>query len=307
MKLLSYDDNGTPRFGALAGDCVIDLARASKTYGAADATIVPIPSRIEAFFEDIDGLSASVRTVIARFQTAGMADRSLSRLLTEVKLLPPIGRPPKIICVARNYAEHAKEAGLEMSPIPIIFPRFANTLVADGEPVVVPRVSSELDWEGELAIIIGKHTHGRRLTRDEAMDYVYGYSIFNDVTVRDYQFRVTQYTAGKNFRASGPFGPVIVTADEIVDPHKLDIRTTLNGEVMQFANTETMIYDIPTILEHISDFIDLEPGDVIPTGTPAGVGFKRKPPIFLKAGDQITVEIPGIGTLSNPVIGEGAR
>ncbi len=183
--------------------------------------------------------------------------------------------------------------------------RFANTFVADGDPVIVPSVSTHLDWEGELAIIIGKNTNGRRLKKEEAMNYVFGYSIFNDVTVRDYQFRVTQYTAGKNFRASGPFGPVIVTADEVADPHKLDIRTTLNGEVMQFANTETMIYDIPTILEHISDFIDLEAGDVIPTGTPAGVGFKRKPPIFLKDGDRITVEIPGIGTLSNPVIDEG--
>ncbi|AUW45945.1 fumarylacetoacetate hydrolase family protein [Rhizobium leguminosarum] len=305
MKLVSYDENGTPRFGALCGDRVIDLAGASELYAADDETIEIIPSRIETFFEEPAVFSESARAVIARFEGDHVANDAISKLRSDVKLLPPIGRPPKIICVARNYAEHAKEAGLEISPIPIIFARFANTFVADGGPVIVPSVSTHLDWEGELAIIIGKNTNGRRLKKEEAMDYVFGYSIFNDVTVRDYQFRVTQYTAGKNFRASGPFGPVIVTADEIADPHKLDIRTTLNGEVMQFANTETMIYDIPTILEHISDFIDLEAGDVIPTGTPAGVGFKRKPPIFLKHGDRITVEIPGIGTLSNPVIDEG--
>ena len=304
MELVSYEENGEPRFGALSGTHVIDLARASGLYASEHSAIETIPGRIEDFFEALDRLAPSVRAVIARFEAAGAND-TISSLLSTVKLLPPIGKPPKIICVARNYAEHAKEAGLEISPIPIIFARFANTFVAHGDPVIVPAVSHQLDWEGELAIIIGKHTNGRRLKKEEAMEYVFGYSIFNDVTVRDYQFRVTQYTAGKNFRASGPFGPVIVSADEIADPHKLDIRTTLNGEVMQFANTETMIYDIPTILEHISDFIDLEPGDVIPTGTPAGVGFKRKPPVFLKHGDRITVEIPGIGTLSNPVFDEG--
>lgn len=300
MKLVSYEVNGKPRFGLLAGDVVIDVEKASTALAATDSAVQVIPSRIEDFFDDIETLRSSLDAVAARGVETGAVVKA-----ADVKLLAPIRRPPKTICVARNYAEHAKEAGLEISPIPIIFARFANTFVADGDPVVVPAVSSDLDWEGELAIIIGKHTKGKRLTREEAMDYVFGYSIFNDVTVRDYQFRVTQYTSGKNFRASGPFGPTIVTADEVADPHKLDIRTTLNGEQMQFANTDTMIYDIPTILEHISEFIDLEPGDVIPTGTPAGVGFKRKPPIFLKDGDVITVEIPGIGTLSNPVVDEG--
>jgi 2-keto-4-pentenoate hydratase/2-oxohepta-3-ene-1,7-dioic acid hydratase in catechol pathway len=300
MKLVSYDANGKPRFGLLAGDVVIDVEKASIALAATDGSIRVIPARIEDFFDDIETLRPSLDAVAERGAQTGAVV-----ITADVKLLAPIRRPPKTICVARNYAEHAREAGLEISPIPIIFARFANTFVADGDPVVVPAVSSDLDWEGELAIIIGKHTKGKRLTREEAMDYVFGYSIFNDVTVRDYQFRVTQYTSGKNFRASGPFGPTIVTADEIADPHKLDIRTTLNGVQMQFANTDTMIYDIPTILEHISEFIDLEPGDVIPTGTPAGVGFKRKPPIFLKDGDTITVEIPGIGVLSNPVVDEG--
>jgi 2-keto-4-pentenoate hydratase/2-oxohepta-3-ene-1,7-dioic acid hydratase in catechol pathway len=287
MKLVSYLENGQPRFGAVVGDRIVDIARASGT----------LPSRIEDFFDRIEELEPALRAL----NLSGAPGVPLAT----AKLLPPIQRPPKIICVARNYAEHAKEAGLEISPIPILFARFPATLVADGAPVVVPNVSDNLDWEGELAVIIGKHTKGRRITRAEAMDHVFGYAIFNDVTVRDYQFRVTQYTAGKNFRHSGPFGPMIVTADEVANPHDLEIITTLNGTVEQRANTSTMIYDIPTILEHIADFIDLEPGDVIPTGTPAGVGFKRKPPVFLKPGDTITVEIPGIGRLSNPVVAEG--
>lgn len=293
MKLVTFSNGGKSRFGAVVGDVVIDLETASN--GA-------LPARIEEFFDDVETLEPKLNSIVASLGQKPEGSAILK--LDQVKLLPPITRPPKIICVARNYAEHAKEAGLEISPIPIMFARFSKTFVADGDPVLVPAVSDNLDWEGELAVIIGKATNGKRITKDEAMDYVFGYSIFNDVTVRDYQFRVTQYTAGKNFRASGPFGPYIVTKDEIADPHKLDITTKLNGKVEQHANTDTMIYDIPTILENIAEFIDLEPGDVIPTGTPAGVGFKRKPPLFLKDGDTISVEVTGLGVLTNPVKNE---
>lgn len=296
MKLVTFSNGSKGCFGAVVSDLVADLNILSQ--GA-------LPSRIEEFFDDVEGLSPVLQATIAELGKNPSEREGLAKL-DSVKLLPPIGRPPKIICVARNYAEHAKEAGLEISPIPIMFARFANTFVAAGDPVLVPTVSHQLDWEGELAVIIGKGTKGKRITKAEAMDYVFGYSIFNDVTVRDYQFRITQYTAGKNFRASGPFGPYIVTKDEIADPHKLDITTTLNGKVEQHANTDTMIYDIPTILENIAEFIDLEPGDVIPTGTPAGVGFKRKPPVFLKEGDTISVEVTGLGVLTNPVHNEVA-
>lgn len=302
MRLVSHNEGGKARFGLVVGAKVVDVARASEAYRADDNTIELIASRIENFFDECESQTPSLRKIAER--AASETRAFLVKPLGEVKILPPIARPPKSICVARNYAEHAKEAGLDISPIPILFPRFSATFVADGDPVLVPAVSDNLDWEGELAVVIGKPTNGKRITKAEAMDYVFGYTIFNDVTVRDYQFRVTQYTAGKNFRATGPIGPAIVTADEIIDPHNLNIRTTLNGEVVQFANTSTMIYDIPTILENIAEFIDLEPGDIIPTGTPAGVGFKRKPPIFLKDGDTITVEIPGVGTLSNPVKNE---
>lgn len=303
MKLVSYSEDGKARFGLVLGDRVIDVARASQAFRNDDPSIAEISARIEFFFEDCATLLPSLRKIEAKF-LAGGDQSAVSRPIGEVRILPPIPRPPKTICVARNYAEHAKEAGLEISPIPILFPRFSATFIADGDPVLVPSVSDNLDWEGELAVVIGKPTAGKRISKAEAMDYVFGYTIFNDVKVRDYQFRVTQYTAGKNFRSTGPIGPMIVTADEVPNPHDLQITTTLNGEVMQSANTSTMIYDIPTILENIAEFIDLEPGDIIPTGTPAGVGFKRKPPIFLKDGDVIMVEIPGIGTLSNPVKNE---
>lgn len=301
MKLVNFQDQGEARFGLLVKDEIFDVAKTAERLGGNKG----LGRKIEYFFDDCEALTPALREVEAFIAAGSAAGLGVAR--DSVTLLPSIGRPPKIVCVARNYAEHAKEAGLEISPIPIVFARFSATLIGDRAPIVVPAVSPQLDWEGELAIVIGRHTRGRRISKAEAMDYVFGYTVFNDVTIRDFQFRVTQYTAGKNFRHSGPMGPSIVTKDEIADPHNLQITTRLNGKVEQSASTSTMIYDIPTILEHIAEFVDLEPGDVIPTGTPAGVGFKRKPPLFLKAGDLMEVEIDGLGKLSNPVIDEEAR
>lgn len=303
MKLVTYEQFGQPRFGALAGDCIVDMERASAALAARDAAIRPLPATIEPFLAQSAVLDASARAVVAAAEAGGLQD--FCTPLAGATLLPPVPRPPKIVCVARNYAEHAREAGLQISEIPILFPRFANTQIGQGAAITVPAVSDQLDWEGELAVVLGRGTEGRRIGKAEAMDLVYGYTIFNDVSVRDYQFRVTQYTGGKNFRRSGPCGPVLVTRDEIADPHRLQIVTRINGVQKQSANTETMIFDIPTILEHIADFIDLEPGDLIPTGTPAGVGFKRNPPEFLRAGDVIEVEVTGLGILRNPVVNEG--
>ena len=302
MKLVSYDDDGETRFGAVVGESIVDMARASAALAGEDGAVSPLPADIETLLARNETLDASARAVVARAE-AGTVPAAALRPLAGTRLLPPVPRPTKIICVARNYAEHAREAGLQISEIPIIFARFANTQIGEGDTIAIPAVSDQIDWEGELAIVLGKPTRGR-IGQDGAMDYVYGYTIFNDVTARDYQFRVTQYTSGKNFRRSGPCGPWLVTKDEIADPHKLQITTRINGVQKQSANTDTMIFDIPTILEHIADFIDLEAGDLIPTGTPAGVGFKRKPPEFLKAGDVIEVEVEGIGTLTNPVANE---
>jgi 2-keto-4-pentenoate hydratase/2-oxohepta-3-ene-1,7-dioic acid hydratase in catechol pathway len=176
------------------------------------------------------------------------------------------------------------------------------TLVAAGQPIVRPTVSDQLDWEGELAVVIG--TGGRHITRSDALGHVAGYAIFNDVTVRDFQFRVPQYTAGKNFSASGPFGPWLTLTDEVPDPRGLEIVTEVNGVEKQRASTADMIFDIPTLIEHISEFVELEPGDVVVTGSPAGVGFKREPPEFLRPGDVCRVSISGLGALENPVVAE---
>ncbi|HWT92673.1 MAG TPA: fumarylacetoacetate hydrolase family protein [Solirubrobacteraceae bacterium] len=314
MRLATYLQAGQERLGAVDGNGYVDLNRAyaalRRSQGAdagqaaaeADALVPADVLRFLALGAPaVDAARAAVAHVSGIDVDAARADL-LAVAAREVTLLPPVPRPPKIICVARNYAEHAREAGLEISPIPIVFARFAETLVADGGAVVRPTVSEQLDWEGELAIVIGKG--GRHIQREEAMDHVAGYSIFNDVTVRDFQFRVTQYTSGKNFSASGPFGPHLVLADEVADPHALEIRTEVGGVLKQTGNTSDMIYDIPTIIEHISEWITLEPGDVIPTGTPAGVGFKRNPPEFLRAGDTVSVTVEGLGTLTNPVVAE---
>lgn len=224
------------------------------------------------------------------------------RPVESVRLLPPVPRPPKIVCVARNYAEHAAEVGKELPTIPILFARFPVTLVAAGQPIVRPTVSEQLDWEGELAVVIGRG--GRHIPRAEALDHVAGYAIFNDVTVRDFQFRVPQYTAGKNFSASGPFGPWLTLVDEVPDPQALEIVTWVNGVEKQRGHTADMIFDVSTVIEHIAEFVELEPGDVIATGSPAGVGFKRDPPEFLRPGDVCRIEISGLGTLENPVVAE---
>lgn len=313
MKLLTYRQAGEPRLGAAVDGRVVDLNRAAaalhrsrgvvNAQALADATV---PTDVVAFLGAGDA-ALSTATEALDYATGLDPDEARCGLLasaaSDVELLPPVPQPPKIVCVARNYAKHAKEANLPVSEIPILFPRFANTLVAHGEPVIVPTVSDQLDWEGELAVVIG--APGHRIARADAMRHVAGYSVFNDVTVRDYQFQVTQYTAGKNFRASGPFGPYLVTPDEVGDPHRLAVRTEVNGEVKQEGNTDEFIFDIPAIIEHISEFVPLEAGDVIPTGTPAGVGFKREPAEFLRPGDTVTVSVENVGVLENPVIAEG--
>jgi 2-keto-4-pentenoate hydratase/2-oxohepta-3-ene-1,7-dioic acid hydratase in catechol pathway len=263
---------------------------------------------VEGGLVELDGLEDMTTFLSGGTDSLETARRTVEehigsvRPLDTVRLLPPVPRPPKIICVARNYAEHAAEVGFELPTIPILFARFPVTLVAPGDPIVRPTVSEQLDWEGELAVIIGRG--GRHITRDDALQHVAGYAIFNDVTVRDFQFRVAQYTAGKNFSASGPFGPWLTLTDEVPDPQALEIVTEVNGVEKQRANTADMIFDVATLIEHISEFVELEPGDVIPTGSPAGVGFKRDPPEFLRPGDICRIEISGLGALENPVVAE---
>ena len=217
--------------------------------------------------------------------------------LNTVRILPPVPKPPKIICVGLNYDDHLEESGLKKPVYPEIFARFATSLIAHREPIGRPPESSSLDYEAELAVVIGRR--GRRIQPDRALDHVAGYSLFNDATIRDFQLRTPQWTMGKNFDATGAFGPWLVTPDAV--PPVLRIQGRLNGQVMQDARTDQLIFSVPALIEMISVAMTLEPGDVIITGTPGGVGVARKPPVFMQPGDVFEVEIEGMGVLSNPV------
>ena len=220
--------------------------------------------------------------------------------LNAVRMLPPAPKPPKILCVGLNYDDHLEESGLKKPVYPEIFARFATSLIAHGEPIRLPRESNMLDYEAELAVVIGRG--GRRISRDEALDHVAGYSLFNDATIRDFQLRTPQWTMGKNFDGTGSFGPWLVTPDALPPGARgLRIQGRLNGRVMQDSSTDKLIFSVPALIQMISVAISLEPGDVIITGTPGGVGAARKPPVFMQPGDVFEVEIEGMGVLSNPV------
>ncbi|MDJ1372703.1 fumarylacetoacetate hydrolase family protein [Gulosibacter molinativorax] len=311
-KIARFQHLGDARLGVVSGDDYIDVTKAYAALLASEGELNAAaiaqgelsPDSL-AFFRGGDRTLSALQDAVAHAESLPDADAREAGIRvsqSSTDTLVPIPNPPKIVCVARNYGKHAEEAGLQISEIPILFPRFAATQIAHGEPIVVPKVSHEVDWEGELAVVIGKG--GRHITREDAFEHVAGYTVFNDVSVRDYQFRVTQYTGGKNFHASGPVGPHIALADEGLDPHNLRITTVINGVVKQDASTNEFIFDIPALIEHISEFIQLEPGDIIPTGTPAGVGFKRNPPEYLRDGDVVEITVEGIGTLRNPVINE---
>jgi acylpyruvate hydrolase len=220
--------------------------------------------------------------------------------LNAVRILPPVPKPPKIICVGLNYDDHLEESGLKKPVYPEIFARFTTSLIAHREPIRQPPESLTLDYEAELAVVIGRK--GRRISRDRALDHVAGYSLFNDATIRDFQLRTPQWTMGKNFDGTGAFGPWLVTPDALPPgAHGLRIQGRLNGRVMQDTSTDRLIFNVPALIELISVAISLEPGDVIITGTPGGVGAARKPPVFMQPGDVFEVEIEGMGILSNPV------
>jgi 2-keto-4-pentenoate hydratase/2-oxohepta-3-ene-1,7-dioic acid hydratase in catechol pathway len=305
MRLVSFRRQDAVRLGAELDGGVVDLNQVYAVQladrGEADAearAATAVPPDILAFLAAGETALAAAREAIDF-----AADHAELRLPAgELELLPPVPRPPKIICVARNYGEHAAEANLNVLEHPNLFIRFAQSLIPHEAPILVPKVSKNVDWEAELAVIIGRP--GKHVAKEAALDHVAGYSIFNDVSVRDWQLRVPQFGAGKNFDASGPFGPALVTKDEVPDPQALKIELELNGEVMQSASTADMVFSVADLIEHISAFTTLEPGDVIATGTPSGVGFVRKPPRFLEPGDTVRIEIERVGVLENPVAAE---
>jgi 2-keto-4-pentenoate hydratase/2-oxohepta-3-ene-1,7-dioic acid hydratase in catechol pathway len=214
--------------------------------------------------------------------------------------LAPAPRPGKLICIGLNYRDHAAESNMPIPERPVIFSKFATAVIAPGEPVVLPSTSTQVDYEAELAVVIGRRA--KQVSASRALDYVLGYTCFNDISARDFQFADGQWQRGKSCDTFAPMGPTIVTTDVVPDPHKLSIKLELNGQTMQDSNTDQLIFGVPELIEFLSQNITLEPGDVIATGTPAGVGFARKPPLFLKAGDLMEVSIENVGWLNNPVV-----
>lgn len=220
--------------------------------------------------------------------------------LADVKVQAPVPRPGKIICIGLNYMDHVLESGAEVPKAPLIFSKFDTCVAASEDPILLPIGSEQVDFEAELAVVIGRRAKNIKL--EDAMDHVFGYTNFNDVSARDMQFADGQWQRGKSCDTFAPFGEYVATKDEIPDPHNLRIQFRLNGETMQDSNTDQLIFKVPELIEYLSRSITLEPGDIIATGTPPGVGFARKPPVFLKDGDVCEVEIEGLGTLINPVV-----
>jgi 2-keto-4-pentenoate hydratase/2-oxohepta-3-ene-1,7-dioic acid hydratase in catechol pathway len=283
MKLATFSHEGATRIGLVDGEQIVDLAAAAPS----------LPTDMLAFLE----------AGPAALQTAHAALAEGPRIaLSEVTLEAPIARPPKFLAVGLNYADHVAESGLDAPKHPTIFNKQSTCVVGPGAAIHLPKASHVLDYEGELGLVIGRRC--RHVTRDEAPDVIAGYTIVNDATVRDWQLRIPTWTMGKSFDTHGPIGPWIVTSDELPDPHQLRLRTFVNGELRQDSNTKELIFDCFSLVEHFSTAFTLEPGDVIATGTPAGVGIGMKPPQLLKAGDDVRIEIEGIGVLENPVIDE---
>lgn len=285
MKLMMFAAGGhAPRLGVVMGDMVVDV-------GAVDAGG---PKSIA----DVIGGGASALTGVKA--AVAKAPSSAKHALSSVKAALPIAHPPKFICVGLNYLEHAKEGGHPPPTYPSFFARYDRSLLAHGEAVIRPKASVQLDYECELTIVIGKG--GRHIPESKALEHVFGYTIFNDVSVRDYQRKTSQWLAGKNFDGTGPLGPVVVTADALPSgATPLRIQTRVNGKTMQDSNTSDMIFPVARTIALLSEIMTLEPGDMIATGTPQGVAHARKPPAWMKAGDTVEIEIEGIGVLSNPI------
>ena len=236
-------------------------------------------------------------------QAAAAAEAATETLdAAAVKLAAPIPNPGKILCIGLNYADHAAESGQPLPDYPIVFSKYSNTVIGSGEAIILPKVTDMVDYEAELGFVIGRR--GRHISEADALDYVAGYLPINDVSARDYQERVSQWTMGKSFDTFAPMGPALVTADEVGDPHALDIRLWIGDETLQDSNTSQLIFSVPKLVADISEVMTLEPGDIVSTGTPPGVGAARKPQRFLRAGETVHIEIEKLGTLSNPIVAE---
>ncbi len=288
MKLVCYAGDRGPRVAALGDRCIIDLAYA-------DAALPCCP---KAFLAKWHALRPRAEEAVARGRRIPLG---------EVRLLPPIPRPEKILCAGLNYGDHARESGMAMPAEPVLFNKLPTAALADGEPIVLPEASNQVDYEGELVVVVGMG--GRHIAPQAALRHVAAYCCGNDISARDWQFHKSagQWMLGKSFDAFAPFGPCLVTADAVGAVDRLKIETRLNGQTVQSSNTSQFIFAIEALVAYASDVCTLSPGDLIFTGTPSGVGFARKPPVFLKAGDRLEVEIEGLGVLRNPVVAENVK
>ncbi len=284
MRLTTFTHRGSRRIGVVTDDGIVDLAEADPS----------LP-------RDMIGLLAGGSDALAMARAAA-ARRGPRIAMGDVVLDAPVPRPPKFLAIGLNYADHVKESGFDAPPFPVFFNKQSTCVTGPHAAIHLPRVSPLLDYEGELAFVIGRRC--RHVPRDRARQVIAGYLVCNDVGVRDWQLRTPTMTMGKSFDTHGPLGPWLVTADEIGDPHALELRTWVNGELRQHSNTRELIYDCFAQVEHLSTAFTLEPGDVITTGTPSGVGGARQPPAFLRAGDVVRIEIERIGAIENRVIEE---
>jgi 2-keto-4-pentenoate hydratase/2-oxohepta-3-ene-1,7-dioic acid hydratase in catechol pathway len=284
MKFVTFHHNNHSHAGVVQNDQVISLAG------------IGIHSVLELITAGPEAL-----LMVKDLAETGAPDASFP--LASVKLLAPIPRPPKIICIGLNYRDHAIESKLEIPTIPVVFSKYASSVIGPGDAIVLPKNSVKPDYEAELAFVIGKN--GRHIQAADWEQYVFGYTCLNDVSARDFQMATSQWMIGKTFDTFAPMGPYLVTADEIADPHNLNISLTINGETLQNSNTRELIFRIPQLIEYLSSVFTLECGDVISTGTPSGVGFSYNPPRWLRAGDSVTVKVEGVGELTNPVVAEG--
>jgi acylpyruvate hydrolase len=313
MKLVSYSCRGYAGLGALSDDWVVDLHRAHRArlrdscdpdeLAVAD---LRVPSDLLGLLRGGATSMTAAREALRFFENQeGNRPGDCSFHLPNVKLLPPVGRPGKLVCVGLNYRSHLAEISEAVPRYPILFHKPATSVVGDGEPIVLPRVSEQVDYEGELAVVIG--LRGKYISQEKALTHVAGYCCANDVSAHDIEFRTSQWTSGKMLDTFCPLGPVLLTADEVADPGSLRLRTTLNGKTVQDERVSDMVFSVPFLVSYISSLATLEPGDLILTGTPAGIGCNRDPQVFLRPGDRVSVQIDGIGRLTNPVVTEEGR
>jgi acylpyruvate hydrolase len=315
MKLLTFVAGPAQRVGALLGDTVVDVTVAYAAALAAEghprpegvaAALVPpdMQELLQGGDAALEAMRRGVRFVeeraLAGQQGMGPGGARMLYPLQEVRVRPPVPNPQKVVCIGLNYRDHCAEQGIELPKVLMTFPKFADAIIGPDDPIVIPRGCEQLDWEVELVFVVGRRA--RYVTPEEAAGYIAGYTVGNDVSARDFQFADKQVMRGKACETFAPMGPYLVLAEEVPDPHALRIESRLNGQVMQSSTTANLVHQIPAILAWVTTYLTLQPGDCVMTGTPAGVGVFRKPPVFMKPGDVIEMSIQGLGSLRNPVV-----